>query len=209
MIIVGLLSLEPVDWRKHHQRYSRVGADIVMESITIVALTGFMGAGKSTVGRALADLLGCEFFDLDDEIERAHGQRIRDIFRVHGEGSFREIETATLRKLLAGVSVIGVIALGGGTFIQRCNVDLLKTSGVRVVSLEAPIQEMFQRCQADMSADDNSRPLASDFEAFCALYEERLAQYHTAELIVNTGGRTTEEVAREIVHGLQLVAGGC
>ena len=177
-------------------------------AITIVALTGFMGAGKSTVGRALADLLGCEFLDLDDEIERARGQRIRDIFRVHGEVRFREIENATLRKLLEGVSAVGVIALGGGTFIQPCNVELLKTSGVRVVSLEAPIQEMFQRCQAGMSADDNSRPLASDFDAFRALYEERLPQYRTAELIVNTGGRSTEEVAREIVSVLRLAAGG-
>jgi shikimate kinase len=177
-------------------------------AITIVALTGFMGAGKSTIGRTLAGLLGCEFLDLDDEIERACGQRIRDIFRVHGEVRFREIETATLRKLLEGVSAVGVIALGGGTFIQPLNVELLKTSGVRVVSLEAPIQEMFQRCQAGMPADDNSRPLASDFDAFRALYEERVPQYRTAELIVNTSGRSSEEVAREIVSVLRLAASG-
>src|SRR5579871_2358329 len=98
-------------------------------STNIIALTGFMAAGKSTVGRALAGLLNWRFIDLDSEIERAEGQTIREIFARRGEAAFRRLESETLRAILAGASRAAVIALGGGTFVQPQNPELLAAGG--------------------------------------------------------------------------------
>ena len=95
----------------------------------IVALTGFMGAGKTCVGRALAALLGWRFVDLDQEIELQQKATVREIFQGQGEARFREIETAALREMLEQVSAPTVIALGGGTFVQTGNADLLEKRG--------------------------------------------------------------------------------
>jgi shikimate kinase len=171
----------------------------------LVALTGFMGAGKTKVGRVLAGLLGWSFVDLDEEIELSQKMPIRDIFRLQGELQFREIETETLRQIVAETSAPTVIALGGGTFIQASNADLLRGSGASVVFLDTPIEEMLQRCQvAPQASAEDLRPLAADPDAFRALYMERLPQYHNADLAVNTAGRTAEENAREIATRLHL-----
>ena len=165
----------------------------------VVALTGFMGAGKSCIGQALAALLGWSFIDLDHVIELQQEATIRQIFQCQGERRFREIETEALRRTLEQVSSATVIALGGGTFVQAGNADLLRNSGARVVFLETPTELMLQRCQTGMqSPGENLRPLAADPDAFRALYAQRLAQYRTADLTVSTAGRTAEENAREI-----------
>jgi shikimate kinase len=171
----------------------------------IVALTGFMGAGKSSIGHALAALLGWAFFDLDHEIELHQQAPIRELFRRHSEPQFREIETEALRRILHQVSAPTVVALGGGTFIQTVNVELLRNYGARVVFLEAPVDEMFDRCRAENPhSTENLRPLAADPEAFRTLYEERRPQYRTAGLTVSTSGKTAEESATEIAVSLQL-----
>ncbi len=165
----------------------------------IVALTGFMGAGKTCIGQALAALLGWSFVDLDHVIELQQEVAIREIFQRQGERRFREIETEVLRRTLEQVSSPTVIALGGGTFVQACNADLLRNSGARVVFLETPTELMLQRCcVGEPSSAENLRPLAADPEAFHALYAQRLPQYRTADLTVSTAGRTAEENAREI-----------
>lgn len=175
----------------------------------IVALTGFMGAGKTSVGRALAARLGWAFFDLDHEIELHQQAPIRELFRRHGEPQFRKIETEALRQMLHQVSAPTVVALGGGTFIQMSNVDLLRNSGARVAFLETPVEQMFERCRPENPhSTEDLRPLAADPDAFRALYAERLPQYRTAELTVSTVGKTAEESAREIAEGLQLTTSG-
>src|SRR4051794_27480977 len=83
----------------------------------LIVLTGFMGSGKSSVGRALAMLLGWPFLDLDSEIERREKRRIRHIFRDHGEVHFREKEGHALRAVLADAPRPLVLATGGGTFV--------------------------------------------------------------------------------------------
>jgi len=172
----------------------------------IVALTGFMGAGKTKVGRALAGLLYWSFVDLDEEIELSHKIPIRDIFRLHGEPQFREIETETLRRILAEISAPTVIALGGGTFIQTTNAALLRASGASVVFLDTPIEDMLERCRTGMpSLEENLRPLSADPDAFRTLYSERLPQYRSADLTVRTTDKTAEENAREIAIRLRLV----
>ena len=131
----------------------------------IVALTGFMGAGKTSIGRALADLLHWSFVDLDQEIELQQKATVREIFQGQGEAQFRESETAALREMLERVPAPGrmVIALGGGTFVQPHNAVLLRNAGARVVFLETPLEEMLERCGIQTpSSADNLRPLAAE-----------------------------------------------
>jgi shikimate kinase len=174
----------------------------------IVALTGFMGAGKTSVGRELAALLGWKFFDLDQEIEQRQKLPIREMFQVHGELRFRKIEADTFRTILKQVSAPTVIALGGGTFIQSRNADLLQACGARVVFLETPMKQLLHRCRvAAQSSAANLRPLAADRDAFRALYSQRLPHYRTAQITVRTAGKTIEEIAAQIASSLRLAAG--
>ena len=173
----------------------------------IVALTGFMGAGKTSVGRALAALLGWRFFDLDQEIELRQKATVREIFQGQGEAQFREIETAALREMLERVPAPArmVIAVGGGTFVQPHNAVLLRNAGARVVFLETPLEEMLERCGTEsQSPEGNLRPLASDPDAFRALYAQRLPQYRSADVTLSTAGKTAEENAQEIADRLGL-----
>jgi shikimate kinase len=163
-----------------------------------------MGAGKTTVGRALASLLRWSFFDLDCEVELRHKLLVREIFQLRGESGFREIETATLRSVLQQASGSTVIALGGGTFVQSVNADLLRSRGAHVVFLETAIEELLQRCQAATEhSPQNPRPLAATPEAFRDLYAQRLPFYRTADLTVNATGKAVEELAQEIVLSLR------
>jgi shikimate kinase len=176
--------------------------------LKIVALTGFMGAGKTSVGRALAALLGWAFLDLDQEIELRQKLPIREIFQFHGELRFREIEADTLLAILEQVSAPTVIALGGGTFIQDRNAALLRERGAHVVFLETPMRQLLQRCRvATRSSAENLRPLAADPDAFRALYAQRLPHYRAARITVRTRGKTIEDLAREIASSLPLATG--
>ncbi len=171
----------------------------------MIALTGFMGAGKTTVGRALASLLDWSFFDLDYEIELRQKLLVGELFQFHGEAGFREIEADTLRSVLQQASGPTVIALGGGTFIQTANAELLRRRGARVVFLESDIDELFQRCRAaDQHVPSNPRPLVATPEAFHALYAQRLPCYRTADITVNATGKEAEELARAIALNLRL-----
>ncbi len=166
-----------------------------------------MGAGKTSIGGALATLLGWSFVDLDQEIELRQKSTIREIFQRLGEEEFRVIETEALRQIVEQMSDSTVIALGGGTFVQAYNADLLRGAGARVVFLETPIEEMLERCVVGAQpSDENLRPLATDPDAFSSLYARRLPMYRSADLTVSTAGRTAEENAWEIAARLGLVA---
>ena len=99
-----------------------------------IYLTGFMGCGKTTVGRALADALGWMFADLDQEIEAREKITIAEIFDTHGEAAFRELETAALKDRIRTVQYgrPQVIALGGGAFLNEENFELVSNNGVSV-----------------------------------------------------------------------------
>ncbi len=164
-----------------------------------------MAAGKSTVGRALGSLLHWRFIDLDCEIECRCEMTVPEIFRLHGEPRFREIESQALLGVLATASVPTVIALGGGTFVQPSNEEMLRQHGVHVVFLELELEELLRRCRAaNERSPENLRPLAVDTEAFCALYAQRLPHYRRAEIILNTANKSVEQTAREIVERLRL-----
>jgi shikimate kinase len=167
-----------------------------------VFLVGFMGAGKTTVGRALARQLGWRFIDLDDHIEARQKRSIAEIFRESGEIEFRRAEATELRNLLADLPVAGaaVVALGGGAFVQKDNARLLKAASAPVVFLDAPVHELWERTQQSSV----QRPLANAENHFRQLYEMRRQRYMKAEYRLETCGKTVEQIVGEITASLGL-----
>jgi shikimate kinase len=167
-----------------------------------VFLIGFMGAGKTSVGRALSRLLGWRFVDLDDLIQGRQGRTIRQIFNESGEAGFRRAEHVSLRELLAESEVAQplVVALGGGAFAQAENAVLLRDTGSPSVYLDAPTAELWRRCLREPA----ERPLRQNERQFRELYEARRPHYLKASWRVDTSHRNVESIAREIVARLGL-----
>ena len=118
-----------------------------------IILIGFMGAGKSTMGKLVANKLGCSFIDTDAYIEKKEGRSISDIFTDDGEAYFRSAETDALRELLKSDERY-VLALGGGTPLLEENRALLKEKGAYVIFLKVSAMDAFERLK-----DDVTRPL--------------------------------------------------
>lgn len=153
-------------------------------------LTGFMGSGKTTVGRLLARRLGRPFVDLDAEIELRAGRAVREIFAEGGESLFRAIEHDTLSEV-AGRSE-AVIATGGGTVTVQRNLDILSRSGV-TLWLDPPFAVIVRRIGVEGKAD---RPLFEDETQALELYRARLPAYRRADLRLSVEEREQpEEVA--------------
>lgn len=172
-----------------------------------VFLVGYMGAGKTSVGRALSESLNCAFEDLDDRIERREGRSIAEIFRGSGEAEFRRVERTALRQLLrelaGGKTETGIVGLGGGAFAQAENAALLQEAGVLTVFLDAPVEELWRRCVRQAAVQGGHRPLLQSMDEFQELYERRRASYLKASLRVATGGRRVAEVAREVAQAIR------
>jgi shikimate kinase len=170
-----------------------------------VFLVGFMGAGKSTVGRTLAKRLKWLFEDLDDRIERREARTVPEIFRTTGEQEFRRAERDALLEVLKELRSGGsarIVALGGGAFVQPANAVLLKAARVPIMFLDAPVDELWQRCQKQASTQGTVRPLLSSMDRFSDLYRARRQGYLQASRKIETGGRTVEAVAEEIASAL-------
>ncbi|HZP16570.1 MAG TPA: shikimate kinase [Terriglobales bacterium] len=167
-----------------------------------VALVGFMGAGKTSVGRALAQRMGWRFEDLDDRIQKREGRSIEQIFEQTGESGFRTLESAVLQEILTWqASEPLVLALGGGAFVREEMQDLLRRAGIPAVFLDAPVEELFRRCDQPGLV----RPLRRNPVQFRELYEQRRPAYMKAFLRIETSGKTVTEVAEEIISELRLV----
>jgi shikimate kinase len=171
-----------------------------------VILVGFMGAGKSTVGRVLASRLGWTFEDLDVRVERLAGRTVAEIFRDSGEAAFRQTEHAALQELLKEVSngEQKVIALGGGAFVQEECVRMISAAQIPTVFLDAPVEELWQRCMRQTEILGLQRPLLASAENFQELYEKRRPHYLKAELRQATSGKPVEKVAAELSEWLGL-----
>jgi len=165
-----------------------------------------MGAGKSSVGRALGQRLNWPFEDLDDRIESREGRSIAEIFRDSGESAFRSAEHSALREVLDELrsGAARIVALGGGAFVQRRNAGLLKAFAAPVVFLDAPVEELWRRCHIQAGQIGANRPLLGSGERFRELYRARRGGYLRASLRIETGGRTVDAVAAEIAETLDL-----
>ena len=142
-----------------------------------IYLVGFMGSGKSTIGRRLAQELGWTFTDLDQDIESAQDRAISAIFEQDGEEAFRRMESDALagrvRQIRAGTPM--VLALGGGAFAGQANRDLLRDNGVSIW-LDCPFDALWERVSRAAH-----RPLARDRQRFEELYQARRSSYSLAD----------------------------
>lgn len=165
-------------------------------------LVGFMGSGKTLVGRELARRLGWDFLDLDMVIESREAKSVPAIFGDHGEAHFRRVETAVLDELISGLHRNTVVALGGGAFAQAQNRELLR--GWRAIFLSASPEELWRRCCEDPA----ERPLRKNQSQFAQLYRERLPFYKMAQVTVETMGRDVSAICAEIEGTLKLGGSG-
>jgi len=167
-----------------------------MPEQTRIALTGFMGVGKSSVARHLAKILGAERADLDHYIEQVTKRRIADIITEDGIGRYREIESEMLRKLLAETSA-PIVSLGGGTWISEENREIIRQNGITTVWLEST----FEHCWQNIRKSRKERPLAKDRETALKLFEERQAAYCLADWhFIVRPGLSSFAVANQIVE---------
>ena len=146
-----------------------------------IFITGFMGSGKTTVGRLVAEQLGWNFVDLDADIEAHEHDTVANIFAARGEEEFRRLETDAIRRWLRKIECgqPTVIALGGGAFVQPRNYEILGNNGISVW-LDCSLEVAEQRIE---SAE--TRPLARDKEAFRKLFSERRPLYGRADFRVD------------------------
>lgn len=162
-----------------------------------IVLTGFMGSGKSTVGRSLAQRLGWRFVDLDTVIEQHDGRAVSRIFAESGEAAFRAMETEALTLALHEPQL--VVALGGGALETPANRRALgAATQTCTVLLTASFDTLYDRCQQQIIAAADSplpvRPLLGDREAAADRLARREANYRgTANIVLDTTGQQPEE----------------
>lgn len=160
-----------------------------------IYLVGFMGAGKTTVARALARRLGWQMFDVDELIERREHQTVADVFARKGEPYFRAVERAVLMELLPTRHV--VVATGGGTFVDPQNRAVIEEDGVSVW-LDVPLDRLIARVPAD-----GRRPLAADRVEFERLYLLRRAAYQQARVRLDASRSTVPGLVEQLMHWLE------
>ena len=163
-----------------------------------IVLIGLMGAGKTTVGKALAKLLkSYKFVDIDAEIEKKENKKIVDIFKEKSEKYFREIETEVIQEVVQKQNQI--ISIGGGAFEKKENRKLLMSNGI-VFYLRAGVNELYERIKGD-----TLRPLldcADPRGRLQFLLNQREKNYKKAHFIINTENKTIDKIVTELIKGL-------
>ena len=164
-----------------------------------VYLIGYRGSGKSSVGQSLAERLQVPFVDTDDEIEKAAGRTIRDIFAADGESGFRELESQAIERLSAAEQP-SVISLGGGAILREENRRRIRAG--RVIWLTADIETLVRRIGGDSQTSQRRPALssaASLAEEVAAVLAQRQPIYAAlADLTIDTTGKTLPEIVDEI-----------
>lgn len=169
----------------------------------IIYLTGFMGAGKSTIGPILANTIGWDSCDLDVLIEKKIGKKVRQIFEQEGESVFRKIETETLTELSARTNL--VVSLGGGTMADENNFAILKNSGT-IIYLKASEDSFYKRLRYKRDRPSLALNETDDFtkEALVkrinSLMKDRIKYYEQADIVIDTDnstiGRTVDKIVK-------------
>ena len=168
---------------------------VVNRQLHNLALIGFMGTGKSSVGRMVADALHFTFLDTDDVIVARAGKSIAEIFERDGEGAFRELERGIVEELARRTKT--VISTGGGLPVNDANLASLKSHAL-LVCLWASPEKIWERVRGQ-----THRPLLRETDPLAkirALLESRAPYYRQADVLVNTEMRSVREVATQIVH---------
>jgi shikimate kinase len=163
-----------------------------------VVIVGFMGTGKTEVGRIVSEQMGRTFVDIDDQIVSAAGMTINDIFKIHGEELFREIESGMIKRF-SGIEGL-VISTGGGSLLKAENVENLKRTGV-LICLTASPEEIARR-----TADERHRPLLDVPDRIGTVREmmaKRSRSYRQSDLTVDTDGKDAAAAAQEVLDAFR------
>lgn len=160
-----------------------------------IFLVGFMGAGKSTVGKILATEIGYGYYDADKFIEEQAGTTITQIFSEHGEPYFRDLESESLESLAKKEKI--VVATGGGVVQRNRNWDAMKQNGISIY-LRASVETIWERIKTDttrplLQVDD---PVATATE----LLNKRTPMYERADFIIDTDNLSLRQVADEVIR---------
>ncbi|ULG71089.1 shikimate kinase [Macrococcus brunensis] len=160
-----------------------------------IVLVGFMGAGKTTIGKRLAQILDKPFIDLDSYIVEKDGRSIAEIFKTEGQEKFRQLEVCALKECL---SQDAVLATGGGVIETPENIHMLKMNQVNIW-LDTDIQELYSRI-----TDDESRPNANGrtFLQIKELYNRRVSRYNEIAFMQVDSSRCVDDCVREIMDSL-------
>jgi shikimate kinase len=166
------------------------------DSLPLILITGFMGAGKSTTATALARARDCEAIDLDQFVSEREGRSVPAMIDESGEEYFRHAETRALREALESERA-RVIALGGGTWTIERNRELILAHGGLTIWLDAPFELCWRRITL---ADNATRPLARERERAQRLFDARRALYEQAALRVQVNeASSTNDIVAEII----------
>jgi shikimate kinase len=163
-----------------------------------IVLTGFMGTGKTAVGKKLSRLLNMELIDVDTEIEKYQVMTINEIFKKFGEPRFREIETEMIKKLSGKKNII--ISTGGGAVLKQENMDALRKRGV-IVCLMAIPETILKR-----TGHSSNRPLLKVEDPSARIKELldfRKPFYEKADIMIDTEGKTPLQIAEEIIEKIK------
>jgi shikimate kinase len=163
-----------------------------------IILTGFMGTGKTEVGKELSHLLNMKLIDVDTEIEKSEDMTINEIFKRYGERRFREIETGMIRKLSENKN--SIISTGGGAVLKQENMDVLRRNGV-IVCLMATPETVLKR-----TSNNTDRPLLQvedPLKKIKELLNFRKPFYEKADIMIDTDGTTPLQIAEEIIERIK------
>lgn len=151
-----------------------------------------MGSGKSTVGKLLADELGMEFIDIDKEVERQQGMKIKDIFKKFGEAYFRQLEKDKLKEFIGKTGY--VVSTGGGLGADRQMMELMKQDG-KVIWIDASLDTILERCK-----NDTDRPLLKlPFDELLKLFEKRKEVYCMSDIKISSDGTSPQSLVKSII----------
>jgi shikimate kinase len=165
-----------------------------------IVITGFMGAGKTSVAEALGELLGCGSIDLDEVITESAGRTPQQLIDQDGEAAFREVETRVLNETLADTSAC-VIALGGGAWTLERNRELVRAHGCITVWLDASFELCWHRIKRHVTED---RPNARNRDRARSLFAARRTAYQLADVRIDvTRGRRVDRIAADIHQAIE------
>lgn len=165
-----------------------------------IILTGFMGTGKTAVGKELSRLLDIKLLDVDTEIEKSENMSINEIFGRFGEQSFREIETETIKMLSRNSNVI--ISTGGGAVLRQENMDALRKNGI-IICLTATAETILER--TDNNSDRPLLKVQDPLEKINELLRFRKPYYEKADVVIDTEGKNPLQISEEIVEKIRKI----